>query len=145
MALNKVTIQGNLCKDIEPQSTNNGGLFCRNTIACQRNYVREGEERQSDFISVLFYGKQCEFLQKFFSKGTQILIEGRIQTGSYDKEDGTRVYTTDVIAEHIYFCGSKKDNNTSNLNSSTPTAQSFEQAMASKGVEFTAKSDDLPF
>lgn len=144
MALNKVTIQGNLCKDIEILTTSNGGTYTRNTIACQRNYAREGEERQSDFISVLFYGKQAEFLQKYFSKGSQILIEGRIQTGSYDREDGTKVYTTDVIVERIYFCGSKKENGTIS-NTNEPTVQGFEQVMASKGVEFTTKSDDLPF
>ena len=109
MALNKVTLQGNIVRDLELLQTANGGTYLRNSIACQRNYAKEGMEKQTDFINILAYGKTAEFIQKFFSKGKQILIEGRIQTGSYDKEDGTKVYTTDVIVEEITFIGSKKE------------------------------------
>lgn len=145
MALNNVDLQGNLCKDVELLQTSNGGTYLKNTIAVQRNYVRDGEERQSDFISILAYGKNAEHISKYFKKGSQILINGEIRTGSYDKEDGTKVYTTDIIVNRTYFCGSKKDNETTLSNINEQTAQSFEQAMASKGIEFTAKSDDLPF
>lgn len=148
MALNRCTIQGNLCRDVELSQTSNGGTYLRNTIACQRNYSKEGQEKQSDFINIVAYGKSAEFIKNYFTKGSQILIEGRIQTGSYEKQDGTKAYTTDVIVEHIYFCGSKKqENNSSN----------FEQAMSNANVEFTTtsvdnvsgnlslNSDDLPF
>ena len=140
MSLNRCTIQGNLCRDIELLPTNNGGLYTRNTIACQRNYAREGQEKESDFINIVAYGKSAEFLKNYFNKGSQILIEGRIQTGSYDKDDGTKIYTTDVIVEHIYFCGSKKQEN---------GQSDFETAMNNNNVPFTTneslKSDDLPF
>ena len=148
MALNRCTIQGNLCRDVELSQTSNGGTYLRNTIACQRNYSKEGQEKQSDFINIVAYGKSAEFIKNYFSKGSQILIEGRIQTGSYEKQDGTKAYTTDVIVEHIYFCGSKKQNNNSN---------NFEQAMSNANMEFTTTSidnvsdslslasDDLPF
>ena len=148
MALNRCTIQGNLCKDVELSQTSNGGTYLRNTIACQRNYSKEGQEKQSDFINIVAYGKSAEFIKNYFSKGSQILIEGRIQTGSYEKQDGTKAYTTDVIVEHIYFCGSKKQENNSN---------NFEQAMSNANMEFTTTSvdnvsgnlslspDDLPF
>ena len=148
MALNRCTIQGNLCRDVELSQTSNGGTYLRNTIACQRNYSKEGQEKQSDFINIVAYGKSAEFIKNYFSKGSQILIEGRIQTGSYEKQDGTKAYTTDVIVEHIYFCGSKKQENNSN---------NFEQAMSNANMEFTTTSvdnvsdslslapDDLPF
>ena len=68
MALNRAMLQGNLCKDVELLQTSNGGTYLRNTIASQRNYAREGEEKQSDFISILAYGKTAEFLQKYFKK-----------------------------------------------------------------------------
>jgi single-strand DNA-binding protein len=141
MALNKVTLQGNIARDIELLQTNNGGVYLKNSIACQRNYAKEGMEKQTDFISILAYGKTAEFLQKNFSKGKQILIEGRIQTGNYDKEDGTKVYTTDVIVEQVYFCGKKEETK------SEPTVAGFEQAMAQSGMDFTTNnsSDDLPF
>lgn len=148
MALNRCTIQGNLCRDVELSQTSNGGTYLRNTIACQRNYSKEGQEKQSDFINIVAYGKSAEFIKNYFTKGSQILIEGRIQTGSYEKQDGTKAYTTDVIVEHIYFCGSKKQENNSN---------NFEQAMSNANMEFTITSvdnvsdnlslapDDLPF
>lgn len=142
MALNRCTIQGNLCRDVEISQTSNGGTYLRNTIACQRNYSKEGQEKQSDFINIVAYGKSAEFIKNYFNKGSQILIEGRIQTGSYEKQDGTKAYTTDVIVEHIYFCGSKKqESNSSN----------FEQAMSNANMEFTTTNDlapagdDLPF
>ena len=55
MALNRCTIQGNLCRDVELSQTNNGGTYLRNTIACQRNYSKEGQEKQSDFINIIAY------------------------------------------------------------------------------------------
>lgn len=144
MALNKVTLQGNIVRDIELLQTNNGGTYLKNSIACQRNYAKEGMEKQTDFINILAYGKTAEFIQKFFSKGKQILIEGRIQTGSYDKEDGTKVYTTDVIVEQVYFCGSKKEETKSDI----PTADGFEVVMKQNNMEFTSNNssdDSLPF
>jgi len=135
MALNKCIIQGNLCKDIELLTTNNGGTYLRNTIACQRNYSRENEEKQSDFINIVTYGKTAEFISKYFQKGSQILIEGRIQTGSYEKQDGTKVYTTDIVVERVFFCGTKKQEN------------NFETEMENKNVTLNVveDSDQLPF
>ena len=68
MALNRALIQGNLCKDVELLKTNNDGIYLRNTIASQRNYVKEGQERQSDFIGILAYGKTAEHISKYFKK-----------------------------------------------------------------------------
>ena len=143
MALNKVILQGNIVKDIELLQTTNGGTYLKNSIACQRNYAKEGMEKQTDFINILAYGKTAEFIQKHFCKGKQILIEGRIQTGSYDKEDGTKVYTTDVIIEQVYFCGSKKEETKSN----EPNVAGFEQTMAQNGIQFASNNNDdgLPF
>jgi len=139
MALNRAMLQGNLCKDVELLQTSNGGTYLRNTIASQRNYAREGEEKQSDFISILAYGKTAEFIKNWFNKGSQILVEGRIQTGSYDKDDGTKVYTTDLIVEHVYFCGSKQSN----------SSESFSEFAKDNDVSINevdgSKANDLPF
>lgn len=135
MALNKCILQGNLCKDIELLQTNNGGTYLRNTIACQRNYSKENQERQSDFINIVAYGKSAEFLKNYFNKGSQILIEGRIQTGSYEKQDGSKIYTTDIVVERVFFCGTKKQDNLNN----------FEQTINSTNMEFTIDSNSLPF
>lgn len=103
MALNRVILQGNLCKD---NVINNNVL--RNTLAVSRNFVKEGEERQIDFISIVSFGKQAEFIDKFFSKGSPILIEGRLQTGSYDNAEGKKIYTMDVIVEGVNFVAKKE-------------------------------------
>lgn len=113
MALNKVILQGNLCRDNE---INNDVL--RNTIAVSRNYVKEGEERQSDFISIVSFGKQAEFINKYFQKGSPIIIEGHIQTGSYEKE-GEKKYTTDIIVESVNFVGSKNNKDKEDVNNTT--------------------------
>lgn len=126
MALNKVMIQGNICKDVELLNTNNGGTYLRNTVAVSRNYVKENEERQSDFISIIAYGKQAEFISKFFQKGSPILIEGEIRTGNYEKDDGTKVYTTDVIVNKTYFVGNKRDNNSDAKQEETKSDMSAE-------------------
>lgn len=75
----------------------------RYTLAVDR---RGGKD--ADFISCVCFGKTADFAQKYLSKGTKIAIEGRIQTGSYEK-DGRKVYTTDVVVENHYFCESKRE------------------------------------
>lgn len=142
MSLNKVCLQGNLCRDTELNQTSTGGTYARNTLAVARNYVKEGVERQSDFISIVAYGKTAEFLNNYFHKGSPVIISGRIQTGSYDKDDGTKVYTTDVIVDEINFSYGDKENN----NSATS-----ENKLKEANVEFSTASvpamadDDLPF
>ena len=82
--------------------------------------------------------KQLNFYKNILKNGSQILVEGRIQTGSYDKDDGTKVYTTDLIVEHVYFCGSK-----------TTSQNSFEEFASDNGVEVNTidgkPGNDLPF
>ena len=143
MSLNKVCLQGNLCRDTELSQTSTGRTFARNTLAVARNYVKEGAERESDFISVIAYGKTAEFLNNHFHKGSPIIISGEIRTGSYDKEDGTKVYTTDVLISEINFSYGDKD-----TNNSTASENKLKEA----NVEFTATNtsplnndDDLPF
>lgn len=140
MSLNKVCLQGNLCRDVEVNQTSNGGTYTRNSIAVSRNYVKDGAERQSDFINIVAYGKTAEFLNNHFHKGSPIIISGRIQTSSYDKEDGTKVYNTDVIIEEVNFSyGDKTPTNNSNTS---------ETKLEEANVEFNTVNnfkDDLPF
>ena len=107
--MNTAVIMGRICNDIELKYTQSTNIaVARTTIAVNRRYVKQGEERKADFIPVVFWNKQAEFVSKHFKKGSPILISGRIETGSYDDKDGKRVYTTEIIAETIDFCGDKK-------------------------------------
>jgi single-strand DNA-binding protein len=102
--MNHCSFIGRLTKDLDLRYANSGAAVLSFTLAVNRAFKKEGEDRQADFISCKAFGKTAEFMQKYFSKGSQLAIEGRIQTGSYDK-DGTKVYTTDVIVEKVHFAG----------------------------------------
>ena len=99
--MTRVILMGRLTADPDVRQT-----VTRFTLAVDRKVKTEGQPT-ADFISIVAFGKQAEFAQKFFHKGIKIALEGRINTGSY-KKDGTTIYTTDVIAESFDFCESKK-------------------------------------
>lgn len=107
--MNKVILCGRLTKDPEARYSQGENSTCvaRYTLAVDRKYTK-GEEKQADFISCVAFGKSGEFAEKYLKKGTKILVTGRIQTGSYEK-DGKKIYTTDVVVEEHEFVEAKKD------------------------------------
>lgn len=109
--LNKCMIHGRLTKDPEIRYSQNANstAVARFTIACDRDYKRDGEQN-ADFITCVAFGKTAEHISKYFTKGKQIIADGRIQTGSYQNRDGATVYTTDLVAERVYFCGDNNQN-----------------------------------
>ena len=105
--LNKVMLMGRLTRDPELRATQSGVSVVTFTLAVDRNFQRQGEERQADFINIVAFGRLGEFAEKYLHKGTKVALSGRIQTGSYTNKDGVKVYTTDIIAEDIEFAESK--------------------------------------
>ena len=102
---------GRLTRDPETRYTQTNNIQVTSfTLAVNRRFVKEGEERQADFINVVAWSKTGEFCSKYFKKGQQVGVIGRIQTRNYEKEDGTKVYVTEVVAEEVYFADSKKEN-----------------------------------
>ena len=79
------------------------------SLAVNRRFGKEGEERQADFINIVSWGKTAQFCEKYFKKGMQIALVGRIQTRTYDDTEGKKHYVTEVIAEEVYFADSKKE------------------------------------
>ena len=106
--MNIVALTGRLTKDPDIRYTNSGTSIARFTIAVDRDFKKE-DGQTADFPNIVAFGKTAEFVEKYFSKGKRIEVMGRIQTGSYQKEDGTKVYTTDVLAERVGFGESKKE------------------------------------
>lgn len=106
--MNKVVLMGRLTRDPEVRYTQAQEPMCiaRYTLAVNRAYKRDGNQ-EADFISCVAFGKSGEFAEKYLHKGTKIVISGRIQTGSYTRQDGTKVYTTDVVVEQHEFAESK--------------------------------------
>ena len=107
--MNKVILMGRLTRDPDVKQTQSGRIVARFTLAVDRNISRENRregQQTADFIGCVAWEKTAEFAEKFLAKGKRVLLEGRIQTGSYEK-DGEKRYTTDVIAERIEFADSR--------------------------------------
>lgn len=117
--MNKVVLMGRLTRDPEVTYSNgaNGQMaIARYTLAVDRKFKRDGEP-SADFIRCVAFGKSGEFAEKYFHQGTKLVVEGRIQTGSYQDKDGKTVYTTDVIVEGQEFAESKSaSESNSNVN-----------------------------
>lgn len=105
--LNKVFLMGRLTRDPEMRTTQSGIPMCRITVAVDRNFVKQGEERQADFIDVTCWRQTAEFVCKWFTKGRMILVEGNLQNNNYTDKNGNKVYTYAVTADNVSFCGDK--------------------------------------
>lgn len=132
--MNSVALVGRLTKSPIVTYTQSGSSIAKFTIAVDRRFKTDGQP-SADFINVVVFGKTGEFVEKWFHKGDPISITGRIQTGSYTKQDGTKVYTTDVIAETAEFVPGKPQN------------QSQEQEPVNEGFMHIDAEDEagLPF
>jgi single-strand DNA-binding protein len=138
--MNKVILMGRLTKDPELRYTSsNNTPVCSFTLAVNRQFVRQGEERQADFISIIAWGKTAEFCSKYFTKGKQVAVVGRIQTRTWDDTDGKKHYATEVVAEEVHFAESKRDDGATMSKPATTN-----QAGPSDGF-FPTEDDELPF
>lgn len=140
--MNKAILMGRLTKDPELRytSTNNTAI-CNFTLAIDRRFSKPGEERQADFIQVVVWSKLAEFCGKYFQKGRQVAVVGRIQTRTWDDTEGKKHYVTEVVAEEAYFADSKKGDGV--------PSKSQEPAVSEKGQTdgfYPLEEDDqLPF
>lgn len=106
--LNSVTIMGRLVSDPELRYTTSNTAVMSFTVAVERAYAKTGEERQTDFIDVVAWGKTAEFIDRYFEKGQKILVEGSIQTRIYTDKDGNKRKAVKVVARQVHFAESKK-------------------------------------
>lgn len=108
--MNKVILLGRLTKDPEVRYTQTNNIIVASfSLVVNRRFVKEGEERQADFINIVAWNKTAEFCSKYFKKGQQVAVVGRIQTRNYDDDKGQKHYVTEVVAEEVYFGDSKKE------------------------------------
>lgn len=110
--MNKWIGCGRLTRDPEVRYSQgeNSLAVAKFSIAVDRRFKKQGEQ-DVDFINCVAFGKVAEFVEKYFSKGMKIIVEGRIQTGSYTNKDGQKVYTTDIAVEQVEFAESKREDN----------------------------------
>lgn len=140
--LNKVIIGGRLTREPEETVTQSGTVVSKFTVAIPRRFNRD----ETDFLNVVAFGKTAEFTQKWFTRGSSIIVVGSIQSRSYEK-DGQKRYVTEIIAEEVNFAGSKKDNNdNSSLNNEYPDdATEAPEALRGNSGFAPVDDDDLPF
>ena len=125
--MNKVILIGRLTKDPELRTIASGNATTSFTIAVNRNFTNQNGEREADFINCVAWRKQAENIAKYCTKGSQVAVEGRIQTRSYDAQDGTKRYVTEVVADNVTFLGSRASGSQiseSSSNTSSYTANS---------------------
>lgn len=106
--LNRVILMGRISQDLELKQTQNGVAVLSVTVAVDRNYTPQGQERQTDFISCVAWRKTAEFISKYFGKGRMIAIEGNLQTRTFDDKNGTKHYVTEVVVDNVSFTGEPK-------------------------------------
>lgn len=159
--MNKVLLVGRLTRDPELRTTPGGIAVTRFTIAVSQNFTNRNGERGADFINCSAWGRQADNISKYCRKGTLVSAEGRIRTGSYDAQDGTKRYTTEVVCETVNFLSTRnagstdaprndfmpETNDIMAMNNSMPmeSVDLTEDPFKSFGEEITLSSDDLPF
>lgn len=115
--INNVVLTGRITRNLELKQTNNNNLSLNITLAVDRNFKDQNGEKQTDFISCKAFGKRAETIAQYCQKGDLIGITGSIQTGSYQKQDGTKVYTTDVMVDGLSFFPRSQQANQNNQQS----------------------------
>ncbi len=159
--INKVILMGRLTADPELRQTQNGVATCTFTVAIQRNFVPQGGERQSDFITVVAWRQTAEFVCKYFSKGKMIIVEGSLRTRTYDDKryPDVKHYVTEVFADNVTFGESKAASGGQSNGYQNTTSQTFappqraQQESANSSIAVGDFSDfeevigdsDLPF
>lgn len=138
---------GRLTKDVTLNGEGNS-LIARMTIAVTRDFKNTDGNYDSDFISVVAFGKQAEFAEKYFQKGKLIMVGGSIRTGSYTNKDGQKIYTTDVVAEKLDFVPGSKDESKSD-NKSESKSKSEKKSDYNPDEDFMTlpegEAEDLPW
>lgn len=143
--VNKVILVGNLGKDPEIKNFDNGGSVARFSVATSENYKDKNGERQTktEWHNVVCWRKLAEIAEKYLTKGSQVYIEGKLRTRSYNDAQGVLKYTTEVEADTFTMLGSRQDGGG---NSSNDMASSSAAPAASNGGGFSDdEGDDLPF
>ena len=146
--LNRVVLVGRLTRDPELRYTPSGVAVANFNIAVNRPFSNQQGEREADFINAVAWRSVAENLANYQRKGNLIGIDGRIQTRSYEGQDGKRVYITEIVAESVQFLEFNKnegESTRSNQNANTGQTKANDNQFENQGEPVDIKSDDLPF
>ena len=158
--MNKVVLIGRLTRDPELRYTGSNIPVATFSLAVNRNFSNQNGEREADFINIVVWRKQAENVKNYLTQGSQVAIDGRIQTRSYDDQQGQKRYITEVIADNVEFLGSRNSSGNTNESSnmqSEPTPYDFgnkpeptgtdveSNPFADFGASIEISDDELPF
>ena len=155
--MNKVVLVGRLTAKPELRYTASNTAYTRFSIAVNRNFTNQSGEREADFINIIVWRKQAENIKNYVKKGSQVAIDGRIQTRNYE-QDGVKRYVTEVVADNVQFLDSRSSGNNggndnfdfdsispSDFSSSMPTTEVKNDPFADFGASIEINDDELPF
>lgn len=140
--MNSINLIGNLTRDFDLKYSKSGTAYVTGGIAVQRKFKNQSGEYESDFINLKAFGKTAEMLANHFSKGSKIGISGSLQTGSYENQQGQRVYTSDVMVEQVTFV-ERKNNSQGNYQKNHNKPQVNNDPFGGSSTDVSP--DDLPF
>ncbi len=152
--MNKVILTGRFTRDPEARMGSNTLEVSRFSLACQSDFITKTGDREVEFVNCVAFGKTAGTINKFCKKGQMICATGRIKNSSYEAQDGSKRYTTDIVVDQFEFLGSKNngDNNgpmynpsENNIASNIETTDVSEDPYKDFGEEINISSDDLPF
>lgn len=155
--LNRVILMGRITQDLDLKQTPSGVSVLQFNVAVDRNYAKQGEERQTDFITCVAWRQQAEFIKRYFGKGRMIALEGNLRTRNYEDKNGSKHYVTEVYVDSVSFTGEAKQqgsgnySNYSNNNSYSQPQQSYQNPAENTNIsdygdfEFVSTNDDVPF
>jgi single-strand DNA-binding protein len=131
--LNSIIIMGRLTSTPELKTTTSGISVTSFTVAVDRRFQKQGEEKQTDFLNVVAWRQAADFVCKYFNKGDMIAVQGELQTRRYEDKDGNKRTATEIIADNVSFCGGKKES----AQAAAQTGESYD--------DYAGNDDDLPF
>lgn len=146
MSLNRIVITGRMVKDVDLRYTQNGKAVGNVTVAVNRPFKNQNGENEADFINTVVWGKQAENLANYMRKGSQVGMDGRIQSRTYENQQGQTVYVTELVADNVQFLESK--GNTSEKPNNQQKVDTYNQEVKNlqkEGEQINIQDSDLPF
>ncbi len=148
--MNKVFLIGRLTRDPELRYTGNNTAVATFSIAVNRPFTSQSGEREADFINIVVWRKQAENVKNYLAQGSQVAIDGRIQTRNYDDQNGNKRYVTEVVADNVEFLGSKRTEgssmpNENSFTASNPTPYDFSTPAEVSNEPKGTNMDNNPF
>ena len=148
--MNKVFLIGRLTREVELRYTGSNIPAATFTLAVNRNFTNQAGEKEADFINIVVWRKAAENCKNYLTKGSQVAIEGRIQTRNYDGQDGKKVYVTEVVADNVEFLSTKPSGQQTGQQEKTEAeilneVVNNDDPYADFGNSIEISDDDLPF